>query len=248
MAPERPATLAERWSAAFPDALAAWSPYTRLKAPLLLDTSKAAAAEGLTGSFAMIRLVDQTVVIDLQQVRELGIQDYAVEVLAHEIGHHVYAPASITDHTRSLARMLPALPTVTQHAPMIANLYTDLLINDRLMRSAGLRMPELMQAVVAGNQRGKPSKLWILYLRIYELLWGMERGSLCGKALPPREPRQPAIVAGSRSGQASARIAQDDAADASSSNAIDIEVDARLASRLVRHHASAASPCWCCLT
>ncbi|MCP5475291.1 MAG: VWA domain-containing protein [Rhodanobacteraceae bacterium] len=229
--------LAERWSAAFPDALAAWSPYTRLKAPLLLDTSKAAAAEGLTGSFAMIRLVDQTVVIDLQQVRELGIENYAVEVLAHEIGHHVYAPASITDHTRSLARMLPALPTVTQHAPMIANLYTDLLINDRLMRSAGLRMPELMQAVVRGNQRGEPSKLWILYLRIYELLWGMERGSLCGKALPPREPRRPAAVAGSHSGQASARIAQDNAADAASADTLDIEVDARLASRLVRHHA-----------
>ena len=104
-------TLAERWSAAFPAALAAWSPYTRLKAPLLLETSADAVKEGLTGSFAMIRLVDQTVVIDLQQVHELGIEDYAVEVLAHEIGHHVYAPASISEHTRSLARMLPALPT-----------------------------------------------------------------------------------------------------------------------------------------
>lgn len=178
--------LAAQWAAAWPEALAAWSPYTRLRPPLLLASSKAAQAEGLTGSFAMIRLVDQTVVIDLEQVRGLGLEAYAVEVLAHEIGHHVYAPASVTEHTRSLARMLPALPSVHQHAPLIANLYTDLLINDRLQRSAGLRMAELMSKVVAGNRDGGGSKLWTLYLRIYELLWGLEPGQLTGKApLPP---------------------------------------------------------------
>jgi hypothetical protein len=220
------ATLAERWSAAFPAALAAWSAYTRLKAPLLLDTSAAARKEGLTGSFAMIRLVDQTVVIDLEQVQQLGIQDYAVEVLAHEIGHHVYAPASISEHTRSLARMLPALPTVTQHAPMIANLYTDLLINDRLMRSAGLRMPALMQAVVRGNQRGPASKLWTLYLRIYELLWGMERGQLCGRVL---------IAAGDDANPVARTATQTPESEQITDAAI--EIDARLAARLVRHYA-----------
>jgi hypothetical protein len=222
----REPTLVERWAAAFPAALTAWSAYTRLKAPLLLDDSAAAAREGLAGSFAMIRLVDQTVVIDLQQVRELGIEDYGVEVLAHEIGHHVYAPASISDHTRSLARMFPALPTVTQHAPMIANLYTDLLINDRLMRSAGLRMPELMQAVVRGNQRGQASKLWTLYLRTYELLWGMERGQLCGRVLIADADDAAAVARTTTQNPGEGRIA--DAA---------IEIDARLAARLVRHYA-----------
>lgn len=243
-------TLAERWATAWPDALAAWSPYTRLKAPLLLDSSKAAAAQGLTGSFAMIRLVDQTVVIDLEGVRELGIEDYAVEVLAHEIGHHVYAPASISEHTRSLARMFPALPSMTQHAPMIANLYTDLLINDRLTRSAGLRLPELMQAVVRGSHQGKASKLWTLYLRIYELLWGMERGSLCGRELVPAAPGAvPAPMAAKPRKGAQAKPATDatsgtddvvmpaayKADTAITDEAIDL--DARLAARLVRHHA-----------
>lgn len=196
-----PTKLHKQWSDAWGSALAAWSPYTRLKAPMLCTTSKDAAAAGLSGSFAMIRLVDQMVVIDLQQVVDLHIGDFAVEVLAHEIGHHVYAPASITDHTRSLARMLPALPTVNQHAPLIANLYTDLLINDRLMRSAGLRMAELMALVVRKGEGS--SRLWRLYLRIYELLWGLEHGALTH-----------------------ARD-RDDA----------IEVDARLAARLVRHYA-----------
>lgn len=235
----REPTLAERWAAAWPDALAAWSPYTRLKPPLLLDTSKAAAKEGLSSSFAMIRLVDQTVVIDLEGVRKLGIEDYAVEVLAHEIGHHVYAPASISEHTRSLARMFPALPSMTQHAPMIANLYTDLLINDRLTRSAGLRLPALMQAVVRGSQQGKASKLWTLYLRIYELLWGMERGSLCGRALigqaePPAKAKK-AQAAAPPADDAVIMPAAYKADSAITDEAIDL--DARLAARLVRHHA-----------
>lgn len=173
-------SLAGRWAAAWPAALAAWSPYTRLRPPLLLESSQAAQAEGLTGSFAMIRLADQTLVIDLEQVSQLGIEDYAVEALAHEIGHHVHAPASVSEHTRSLARMLPALPNLKEHAPLVASLYTDLLINDRLQRSAGLRMAELVAKVMAGNRAGQDSKLWTLYLRIYELLWGLEAGQLTG--------------------------------------------------------------------
>lgn len=246
-------TLAERWAAAWPEALSAWSPYTRLRPPMLLETSAAATNQGLSGSFAMIRLVDQTVVIDLQGVHELGIGDYAVEVLAHEIGHHVYAPASITEHARSLARMLPALPTLTRHAPMIANLYTDLLINDRLMRSAGLRMPQLMEAVVRGTGKGKPSKLWTLYLRTYELLWGMERGSLCGRQLAkpaPAPAAEPAAVATSpddkrdrsraRSSPAPKKLPATPEQVALASRPLSdevIEVDARLCARLVRHYA-----------
>ncbi|GMU43234.1 MAG: VWA domain-containing protein [Xanthomonadales bacterium] len=233
----QPPTLAERWSAAWPDALAAWSPYTRLKPPLLLETSAAAKKQGLSSSFAMIRLVDQTVVIDLEGVCRLGIGDYAVEVLAHEIGHHVYAPASITEHTRSLARMLPALPTLAQHAPMVANLYTDLLINDRLMRSAGLRMPPLMQAVVKGTKQGKSSKLWTLYLRTYELLWGMERGSLCGRVLKtPTAPVDAGPQAELQESELPSTVEKTTLVARPLTNDV-IEVDARLAARLVRHHA-----------
>ncbi len=38
-----------------------------------------------------------------------------------------------------------ALPTLEAHAPMIANLFTDLLINDRLQRSAELRLAEVFE-------------------------------------------------------------------------------------------------------
>ena len=57
--------LVAAWSAAWPAALEAWSKFTRIRAPLLCRTEKEAKAEGLTGSFAMIRLHDQAIVVSL---------------------------------------------------------------------------------------------------------------------------------------------------------------------------------------
>lgn len=168
-----------RWRAAWPQALATWSRFTRLHDPRLCETTPEAAKEGLTGSFAMIRLNDKSVVVDLAKVEALGLSNYAVEILAHEIGHHVLAPANITDSFRLIARLRKALPTLEVHAPMIANLFTDLLINDRLQRSAGLRMNEIYKAMHRPDGE-PPSRLWVLYMGIYESLWGLQKGSLGG--------------------------------------------------------------------
>src|ERR1051325_3824503 len=124
--------LREQWLAAWPTALAAWSKFTRLRVPNLFLTQNEATREGLAGSFAMIRLQDQSVVVSLPEVAACQVTPFAVEVLAHEIGHHVLAPATLTDHARMIARMRWGLPTVEHFAPIVANLYTDLLINDRL--------------------------------------------------------------------------------------------------------------------
>ena len=168
--------LQQRWLAAWPAALEAWSKFTRLRPPQLCLTEKEAKGEGLTGSFAMIRLTDQSVVVSLPEVAAVQVEDFALEVLAHEIGHHVLAPANLTDHTRMIARMRRALPTLEGQAPMVANLYTDLLINDRLQRSAGLRMAGVYQAL--SGQGGNAGAVWQVYMRIYEMLWSLERGSL----------------------------------------------------------------------
>lgn len=175
--------LVAAWRAAWPEALAHWSRYTRLHDPLLCCASPEAAAAGLTGSFAMIRLADMSVVIDLPQVRAYGLENYAVEVLAHEIGHHVLAPATPADHFRLIARIRRALPTLEVHAPMVANLFTDLLINDRLQRQEGLRMDAIYRAIERERMvQGKsaPGKLWQFYTGIYERLWSLERGTLGG--------------------------------------------------------------------
>ena len=115
-------SLRDTWTAAWEPALAAWSKFTRLRWPMLCLTEGDARREGLTGSFAMIRLHDQSVVVSLPEVVACGVEQFPVEVLAHEIGHHVLAPATLTDHGHVIARMRWALPTVEHHAPMVANL------------------------------------------------------------------------------------------------------------------------------
>ncbi|MEO6875918.1 MAG: VWA domain-containing protein [Opitutaceae bacterium] len=185
MTPAPPAqdleALRLRWMAAWPDALAAWSKFTRLRAPRLCLTAQEAQANGLTGSFAAIRLVDQTIMVSLPGVLESGLEDYPVEILAHEIGHHVLAPATLNEHARMLARMRRALPTVENQAPMVANLYTDLLINDRLQRSANLRLADIYRAL--GKDGSSPGAVWGVYVRMYEILWSLPRGALKGGTL-----------------------------------------------------------------
>lgn len=172
--------LQAQWLAQWPAALAAWSRFTRLSDPRWCYDDEQAQAEGLTESFAMIRLTDQAVVINLREIAARGLDGFSTEILAHEIGHHVYAPADLTDHGRMLARMRWALPTREHLAPFVSNLYTDLLINDRLQRSAGLSVAGVYLAL----GRGAPNRLWTLYMRVYEILWSLQRGTLAAGPIP----------------------------------------------------------------
>ena len=178
----RAADLLPVWQQAWPAALAAWSRFTRLPEPRFLLDEAAEQAEGLSGSFAMIRLNDHAVLVSLRQVAELGLERFAREVLAHEVGHHVLAPADLADNGRLLARLRAALPGLQEHAAFVGNLYTDLLINDRLARSAELDLAGLYQAL---KPKDKPGKLWSLYMRIYEQLWSLPSGTLTQGRLDP---------------------------------------------------------------
>jgi hypothetical protein len=168
--------LRERWLGAWPAALAAWSRYTRLSEPRWCNTEEQERAEHLVGSFAMIRFEDHAVVVSLRQVRALGLEDCAPQVLAHEVGHHVLCPGDLTDHARMLARVRRGLPTRESRAPLVANLFSDLIVNDRLQRVAAVPVAEVYRRLARG---GPPSSaLWTLYMRICEILWGLARGSL----------------------------------------------------------------------
>ncbi|MDH5755654.1 MAG: VWA domain-containing protein [Nitrospinota bacterium] len=170
--------LKKKWMAQWPDALEAWSRFTKLTPPLLLTDTKAEKAEGLYGSFAMIRLDDHAVVISLRQVEELELQSFATEILAHEIGHHVYAPGDLRDNALLIARIRAGLPMYENQAGFVANLYTDLLINDRLQRSEELDMAGVYRKL----KKNDAGSLWTLYMKIYENLWGLPPGTLADVA------------------------------------------------------------------
>lgn len=174
--------LQGEWLAAWPAALAVWSRWVQLHEPAWCLSKESEKREQLSGSFAMIRLVDHSIVISLRQVREEGLERFAKEILAHEIGHHVYCPGDLTDNARLLARTRAGLPTKEAFAPMIANLYADLLINDRLQRSGQFDMAGVYRQLGVTNG----SQLWMLYMRIYELLWKLPRGTLASGDSTPR--------------------------------------------------------------
>jgi hypothetical protein len=180
------AAVEVEWRRQWPDALALWSKFTRLRDPLLCTTTDEARKTGLEDSFAMIRLTDQLVVINLSEVVDRGLADLPLEIMGHEIGHHILCPANLTDQGRMLARMRWALPSVEHAAPAVANLYADLHINDRLQRGSGLRLDEVYRRLKSQAPEGPINDLWRLYQRVYEILWALQRGDLVSGPLPDR--------------------------------------------------------------
>ncbi|WMJ74384.1 hypothetical protein RCC89_14595 [Cytophagaceae bacterium ABcell3] len=164
-----------KWKEDWPIAKLNWSPYVKLREPVWCLSSEEASYEGLTGSFAMIRLSDHRIVIDLEKIHKEGIVDFSVEVLAHEIGHHIYSPANLYDNAILLSRIRWGLADIEDRAPFVANLYTDLLINDTLQRKKNLNMAEVYRKLKVEELT---SKTWMFYMRTYEYLWKLERGSL----------------------------------------------------------------------
>jgi hypothetical protein len=57
---------------------------------------------------------------------------------------------------------------------MVANLYADLLINDRLQRQANLNIAGVYRKLGGGSS----DRAWTFYMRIYEILWSLTRGTL----------------------------------------------------------------------
>lgn len=147
-----PQELREDWRRQWPQALRLWSNYLRLSEPRWCLNIDDARAEQLSRSFAMIRLVDHAVVINLEDVALQGLGGFALEVMGHEIGHHVYCPADLADQGRLLARIGRGLADRADEAALVANLYADLLINDRLQRDHQLDMAGVYRCLEAFSQ------------------------------------------------------------------------------------------------
>jgi hypothetical protein len=176
-APGEPIDVAARWLAAWPGALAAWSSYTQLRTPQFYGDDRAALRDGMAGEIAAIRLRDQVIMVNLETIRKRKLEDHALAVLAHEIGHHVYAPGNLTDDARMLAAMNRVLVGLPPRVVKLAgNLYQDLLINDRLQRRVGIDVAAVYRKLADGG--GSASETWKVYARTYEHLWRLAGGSL----------------------------------------------------------------------
>src|SRR5262245_7069816 len=191
-----PLDLASCWAALWPQALAAWSPFTQLRLPVFHDSDEQADDDGMAGQIAAIRLRDQKVMVNLETVRKQGLEDFALAILAHEIGHHVYVPGNLTDNARMLAAIQPVLfglPADTAH--LVANLYGDLLLNDRLQRRANIDVAAVYRRLRENRDGGEPSHVWLVYTRAYEHLWRLSPGTLAPDGVSDRMNADAALIA-----------------------------------------------------
>jgi hypothetical protein len=188
--------LAARWQAAWPEALARWSPYTQLRPPTYYESDAAAGDSGMAGQIAAIRLEDQSVMVNLETVRRLGLADHALAVLAHEIGHHVYVPGNLADNARMLAAVKPVLFGLSNEAAhLVANLYGDLLLNDRLQRRAGVDVAAVYRRLREAKPAGAPTQTWRVYTRTYEHLWRLPPGTLAPPGVTDEMNADAALIA-----------------------------------------------------
>lgn len=198
-APSVPMTGAVR--TAWDRALALWG--VRLDDPQVRPG--AAAAHGAPAWFTF----PPSVTVDPEYLAERGLDDELWTMFAHEVGHHVLAPSTRIDALKIRHQMARALAGVSALAPraadigMLANLWSDLLVNTRLAQLQRAEAHAVASDVVLaepgivrlGRALYPPpagrDRLWWVYCRAYEILWRLPAGSLC----PPEPPAAPRVAA-----------------------------------------------------
>ena len=171
--------LRTSWGQAWPQALTAWGRFTRLRPPRLLPVADLAQGPKRS-SFAWFNLLDVEVSIDLEQVTGAGLQDHAVAVLAHEIGHHVLSPGDLLTAGRMSVQARLGLVHQAAHSPLVTNLWSDLLINDRLQTRAHVDIAAVYRALAP-----RDDTVMALVLRACEILWSLPAGDLSGPGPHP---------------------------------------------------------------
>ncbi|MBA7580119.1 hypothetical protein ES708_22010 [subsurface metagenome] len=103
--------------------------------------------------------------------------DYFFSLSLHEIAHYVYCPYDNLTNLRLLASAIKG-GISKNYAPMVVNIFADLLIDNRTHKKFGDLMNwELRitaEQALQDNKKNKISKLWKLLVRCYEILWSIK--------------------------------------------------------------------------
>ncbi|KLI08476.1 hypothetical protein A5731_14745 [Mycolicibacterium conceptionense] len=163
-------------------------------------------SDSATGTFAWFTF-PPAISIDTAELARVGAQRHLVSVFAHEIGHHVLSPSTrIVSFklTQQMARAIVAsdprraIP-VTGTARHLSNLWSDLLINDRVVRMQRRLHPGTEPDMIAlwrtlTDREPTTHAAWWVLMRAYELLWSLPSNTLCANDPPavPESARQAA--------------------------------------------------------
>ncbi len=156
---------------AWPRAQARWSSYLLLSRPAL----------GKSRSIAQIDLATRQITLDGETIVEKGLTGLVEALLAHEIGHHVRYPGSLAVSARMRIIEKNLVPI---EGYSLMNLFTDLMINERLGHDLEDDLVRIYQSF-DGERRWEKDPAFVFYLAVYEELWQRERGELQGSAFEP---------------------------------------------------------------
>jgi len=171
--------IKDNWLKIWPEALRIWSKYIKLREPIFILNNKEVVKYGLTNIPAAVSMADLGVNVNLIVVEKLKLEDFALMILAHEVGHHVLCPNNLVNMARMINLMKPVFGNIEQ-TRIMENLYGDLLINDRLFMSRKLPMHKIYIKMMENDKTLHADLLWKFYMRVYETLWSLPRGSLAG--------------------------------------------------------------------
>jgi hypothetical protein len=156
-------------------ALKFWSAFPRaFPAPQLHTDPQQLLALNLSHDLARVHLRSGSVLLNGLRLKEAGLLTNLPLILAHEAGHLLYSPASILVQRKSLEILQSHLPNAIPELPHLANLWQDLLINQRLYPVHQTDLISLIKALCPSQ----PPPLWQWVLRGYEYLWYLTPGSL----------------------------------------------------------------------
>jgi hypothetical protein len=170
----------------WPLAQAYWSRFLLLGQP---------ADDSSQPSIAQIDLGTRQVSLNADEILSRGLVGSVEALLAHEVGHHVRFPGTL--QTQARLRILErSLIPFDDYS--IINLFTDLMINERLgcvvgdtpsnprhsLRDQMVRiyLAFTTEPAFHGEGRWKHDPLFLFYLAIYEELWRLDAGALIGPA------------------------------------------------------------------
>lgn len=175
-----------------------WSKYVRLQDPVFLKDKKEIEKEKMQTIIACFALDNFRTLVNLPEIKKLGLEIYLEMILAHEVGHHVLAPGNLLTYAR-LNDYLSSLLRPDEIRLMV-NLFLDLLVNDFLYTQRGVSIDKVYKQLQnhrkheLGDQFN--DELWTLYMRIYEIMWRLPCGTLClSQTIPPEIDRDAKLSA-----------------------------------------------------
>lgn len=152
--------------------------------------------DSATGTFAWFSF-PPSISIDVDELARQGAQHHLVSVFAHEIGHHVLSPSTRVVSFKLLQQMARAIVAsdprraipVTTTAQKLSNLWSDMLINDRVVRMQRRPLPGTEPDMIAlwralAAREPVSNAFWWVLMRAYELLWSLPSNTLCPNDAP----------------------------------------------------------------